>query len=257
MFIRRMSLLRKISILTLPLVFHSQVFAQSEEVIRRQGFAEHQKDAKQFDKARESGEQAYYEEQQIWELSKNRDLEEFKRQKKSVDMADDGPEAKKDALEKQEYEREYEKTRKAYAAQLEKKSNELAKQLGTLQSEETEYGLNEDRPRFDYKKRQMFGGKPVYKKGFGSSSGSSGGASGGFSPSSGGDSFPPPPSFDDFSNDGFPSPSGDDFSGEIPAPVPVPSFEDEGNFNENDFPPPPPPPPPLEGESIDFGGGDF
>jgi GT2 family glycosyltransferase len=49
--------------------------------------------------------------------------------------------------------------------------------------------------------------------------------------------------YDDFSNDGFPSPSGDDFSGEIPAPVPVPSFEDEGNFNENDFPPPPPPAP--------------
>lgn len=250
-----MSLLRKISIFTLPLVFHSQVFAQSEEVIRRQGFAEHQKEMKQFDKARESGEQAFYEEQQIWELTKDRDLEDFKRQKKNISMVDDGPEAKKDALEKQQYDQEYEKTRKAYAARIEKNAKELEKELGTLPSEEVEYGLNEDRPRYDYKKRQMFGGKPAYKKGGGSSS--SGSSSGGFSPSSGGDSFPPPPSFDDFSNDGFPSPPGDDFGGDIPAPVPIPSFEDEGNFNENDFPPPPPPPPPLEGESVDFGGGDF
>jgi hypothetical protein len=95
-------------------------------------------------------------------------------------------------------------------------------------------GLDTERPRYDYRKRAMFGAKQ--KLGSSASSGPSGSGS---TPSFGGrGSLPPPPTFDDISgaDNGY---------------VPAPNMDDFG-----DIPPPPPPPPPMyDGGTPDFGGG--
>lgn len=244
----------KFALILMPFVIHASASAESLEIIRRQGFAEHQSGLKMFEKARESGEQTYYEEQQIWELARERDLRDYKTRSKARTMDDDGPEAKLDAKDKKAFEEEYEKNRKTYVQKEKSDALVLENKLQKLATEEEEYGLTEQRPRYEYKKRPMFGGKPNFKKGSGASSGGGSGG-GGYRPTPSTGDFPPPPSFDDFSNESFPPPV-DDFGGDMAPPVPVPSFEDDGNFNENDFPPPPPPPPPFEGEGGDF-GGDF
>ncbi|MEN0058700.1 MAG: hypothetical protein AAGB31_07685 [Bdellovibrio sp.] len=214
--------------------------AQSLERERLSGFAEHQKDLKQFDRAREKGERAYWEAEEQKELQKIRELEEYKKNKKPVVQDDENsPEALADAREKRAQDDKREKERLAY---IEKKEPILNRQSVNLPSEEQELGLDELRPRYDYRKRAMFGAQPKYGKSFGSggSSGSgSGSSSGSFGGSGGGSmgggsSFPAPPTFDDFGGapDGF-----------VPSPM-----DDFGDI------PPPPPPPPLD---MDDAGGGF
>lgn len=223
-------------------------FAGAANVIsekdRLTGFAEHQNKFKQFDKAREQGERAYLEEEEQWEHQKNRDLADYKKNKKAILMPEDGPEAQADAAAKKRYEKEQEEARKSYA-ENKVVIEPLDRQALNLPSEARELGLESDRPRYDYKKRALYGASPRYGKvtpSYGSSSGSS-------SPSFSGSSsnFPPPPTFDDFGDGGYvPAPNMPDDFGDIPPPPPPPPppfGDDFGGFGSGtDFPPPPPPP---------------
>ncbi|MGE5085177.1 MAG: hypothetical protein ACM3MG_02690 [Bacillota bacterium] len=216
-------------------VVSSAAHAVSSEEIRLLGFAEHQKNNKQFDKAREQGEKAYLEETEQWELGRNRDLQEYRKTKKSQAMADDGPEARADEVERKKYQENYDKVRREYV--LEKsKDQALERSAKGLPTEAQELGLDQERPRYDYKKRAYFGAKPGKRvpspsSGGGSGSGSVGGGNNNATP------FPQPPAFDDFDN------------GYVPAPNISP--EDFG-----DVPPPPPPPAPIPGTFDNGFGGE-
>lgn len=219
--------------------------AQISEKERLSGFAEHQKNQERFDEARLKGERAYFEEEEQWENQKNRTLEGYKKTKKQAVVHDDGPEAKADAAAKIEYAKKYEEDRRAYAKKRSRQDVVVHEDLN-LPTEAQELGLNEERPRYDYRKRAMFGGQPKYGKVTGGSSSSAGGGSGRGSISPGGTSFPPPPTFDDFGGaDGgyVPAPSMPDDFGDIPPPPPPPMpMGDDFGGEGMDFPPPPPPP---------------
>lgn len=240
-----------------PAIAFSQVAAEKE---RLSGFAEHQNSEKQFDVARQQGERAYFEKEEQWEVQRERALLDYQRHKTKNEMTEDGPEAKADIAEKKNYEQEYEKSRIAYEA---KKSQMTQVRRGAgMPTEAQEYGLDVERPRYDYKKRASFGAPLKFgsaRPSSGSTRPSSPSYGGGYvppptydpGPTFGGDSgFPPPPTFDDFGGEGdggyVPAPNMEDY-GDVPPPPPPPPFGDDfggGGFNP-DFPPPPPPPPPF------------
>lgn len=241
---------RLTTLLLLTLMASSAAAAGPEET-RLKGFAQHQKELDRFDRARQQGERAHLEEEEQWENQKDRELEAYKRNKRNIVMTEDGPEAQTDAVAKKRWDDSYEKERRVYAAESARREA-LDRAANQLPSEAQELGLNEDRPRYDYRKRAMFGAKPKF--GSSGSSGSSGTSFGGGSSSP---SFPPPPTFDDFGGDGgyVPAPNMPEDYGDVPPPPPPPPppFGDDfgGGFGgDSDFPPPPPPPP-FEG------GGDF
>jgi hypothetical protein len=234
--------------------------AQDSEVDRLSGFAKHQSNDEQYDKARIQGEREYLEEVEQWEHKKERELQAYKTISKDrrVDMDEDSPDAKADAVQKKKLAEQYEEDRKKHSLSRAKNKSFDRQALG-LPSEIKELGLDQERPRYDYRKRASFGattklGKNTFKSSGSSSGGYSGGGGGG---SRGGNSFPPPPpAFDDFQDGGgyLPAPTlNDDYMGDIPPPPPPPPpFGGEGmGGGINDFPPPPPP------TFGDEGGGGF
>lgn len=214
------------------------------EEIRLRGFAEHQTDNSQFEKARQQGERAFYEEADQWQNQRERNLELYKREKKASVMSDDGIEARADAAEKKAQAADYQKSRIAY---VEKKAQEevLSREDKHLPTESQELGLDMERPRYDYRRRAAFGAKPKFGSNSSGGSSSSGGSFGG------GTGFPPPPTFDDFGGGGYvPAPNLPEDFGDVPPPPPPPpppGFGDDtfGGGYGNDFAPPPPPPPPF------------
>lgn len=233
------------SLILFPLLVSSLASAQVSEKERLSGFAEHQKNQIRFDEARRSGLKGFYEESEQWENQKNRALEAYRKTKKQEVLSEEGPEAKADAAEKKLYAEQYEESRRTYTS---KRTHQdvVVRESQDLPTEAEELGLTEVRPRYEYRKRVMFGGQPKYA-GKATSSGSSRS-----SISPGGSSFPPPPTFDDFggNNGGYvPAPNMPEDFGDIPPPPPppMPSGDDFGGFGaeSSDFPPPPPPPPPF------------
>lgn len=224
-------------------------WAQVSEKERLSGFAQHHKNLDRFEEARVKGERAYLEEEEQWENLKNRSLEEYKKNKKQIVMDEDGPEAKADALAKKGYDENREKERRAYEQEKAKQQLIVRENL-QLPSEAQELGLDELRPRYEYRKRALYGASPKYGKMPSSSGGRSSFGGGAISP--GGSSFPPPPTFDDFGGDGgyVPAPNMPDDYGDVAPPPPPPPFGDD--FGGGDFPPPPPPPPPFGEEGGDF-----
>lgn len=222
-----------------------KAFAVDTEEARLRGFSEHNSENIRFDKNRINGENEFLEEVEKWERQRARDAIEFKAQKKSKEMTDDGVEAKQDAAEKKKAAREYQASQRKYI--IEKSQQEkVSREKNNLPSEAQELGLDSNRPRYTYSKRASFGRKSKFG---GASSSSSGAASG-----IGNNSFPPPPNFDDFSSGGggyVPAPNLPEDFGDMPPPPPPPmmnpGFGDEGGFS-NDYSPPPPPPPPAFGE---------
>ena len=225
-----MILPRKLIFLLLLSTLAQRSFAAGAEEERLRGFAEHQSEDSQFDKARTQGERAYLEEAEQWENQRQRELDGFKKSKKEKEMTDDGPEFRADAADKKKLADEYDKNRRDYLAQSHK--DQVDREQKHLPTEAHELGLDELRPRYDYRKRAIFGAKTKVGS-------VGGGRFGGGSSSGSNTGFPPPPTFDDFGGSGS---SG----GYVPAPN-LP--EDFG-----DVPPPPPPPPPGFGNDT-FGGG--
>ncbi|WP_413584366.1 hypothetical protein [Bdellovibrio sp. HCB274] len=210
--------------------------ATDAEETRLRGFAEHQKRLERFDEAREGSKQAYMEEEEQWLSEKDRDRAAYIRNKpKAVAVRDENSaEYKAWEREKKAEEKAYNQARDEYSARAHKmeKLDREAKGLPTLAQE---LGLDEERPRFDFAKRN-----------FGTKSAASGTGSGRGSSFGGNSSFPPPPTFDDFSDGYVPAPNiqPEDF-GDVPPPPPPPMVPDfDGNFsNGSEFIPPPPPPP--------------
>lgn len=207
----------------------------ANEQARRSQFYPDRDGKKIFDSEREKGLGLFLEEQEKWDLIREKGLAEHRRQKKIESPVEGGPEFLADQKEK-----------KAEAAALDKARiitletrahfHTKAKQQGEDKQELDELGLAQNRPRYEFRKR----GKNKWVKGEGKPSGTTGGA---------------PPVFDDF-------PPQPDY---VPAPQPVEGFEDippppmnydsangappyGGNIDSGfgDVPPPPPPPPPQD-----------
>jgi hypothetical protein len=242
--------------LLLPRLVLAQSRAESNgeaEITRLRGFAEHQIDEAQFDRQRRKGETEFLEESEQWQKQKDADLAEHKKLRAEQKKAgsDTSVSAKEDAEEKLVWEKDYEKSRHAFAKEREKFDRS---KVSGLVTENEEFGLDSHRPRYDYKKRALYGAPLKYGKavpGTGSSSGAGGfsaGNPGASAPFGAGGNFPPPPSFDDFGDGYIPPPNlGGAFGDDIPPPPPPPPMDDF-----NDFPPPPPPPPPFMDEGGDF-----
>lgn len=224
--------------------------AQSEDE-RRKGFYQKQKQDKEFEQEREAGLKQYLKEQADWEEQRHKDILADKKRKKEEAPLENGPEYKADRKAKyQDYE-EYENSRRAFLKEKKthepKNASEAAKREAWAMEE---YGLDQDRPRFDVAKRNRFGGK-------GGTSSSPGGYSG--SPNTSAPSFPPPPVFDDFGGEGYvppPFPPAEPFEappeGFPPPPPPMPFPEGGTDFDGGGyFPPPPPPiPAPMDGDGF-------
>lgn len=224
-------------------------YATGSEELRLRGFAEHQKEIQQFDRARQGGHRSHYQKLNQWEIARKQNLDQYKKEKKENKMTEDSPEAMADAAVKQAYEEQRQKSFETHQAQQEKEVVDRRKK--NLPSEEEEFGLDKQRPRYDYKKRTLYGGEPKYRResmgtSFGGGRDSSGGTSFGDGYSGGSVDFPPPP--EDFGDGGYvPPPVVDEF-GESPPPY----DETYGNGEYENFPPPPPPPPPFEDGDGDF-----
>lgn len=241
------NLLASISVLVFSVVGHTM----GPEEFRLRGFAEHQKENEQFDRARQRGERAYYERLDQWETVRKRNLDQYKKEKKENKMTEESPEALADAAVKQAYEEQRLQSYRDYQAQ--QKAEVVDREKKNLPSEAEELGIDKQRPRYDYKKRALYGGEPKYRResmgtSFGGRDSSGGTSFGDGNYDSGTVDFPPPP--DDFGDGGYvPPPVVDEFGD---APPPPPYDETYGNGEYENFPPPPPPPPPF-----DESGGDF
>ncbi|MGZ3772250.1 MAG: hypothetical protein ACXVCY_00150 [Pseudobdellovibrionaceae bacterium] len=231
-------------------IFSSSVWSQTSEKARLSGFNEHNKEQEQFDTARAKGERAHLEEEEQWENQKNRTLHEYKKTKKKAEISDDGPEAKADDAEKKKFAEAYSKNKQDYLKEK-SKQEKVVREDAHLPSEAQELGLEVTRPRYNYRKRPLYGARQKYGKMPGASSNGSSGSSSGGSPYSGnsGSTFPPPPTFDDFGDGGYiPAPNMPDDFGDVPPPPPPSSFGNDFGGSDSFPPPPPPPPPPFGGD---------
>ncbi len=247
----RRGLVLSFSILSL-LLAASVGQAQTADLERLRGFAEHQSESQQFERQRARGERGFLEEQEQWERQRDKDLVEFRKHRAEKLMDDNGPEAQEDQKEKKTWSKNYEEDRKEYSKHEQKFDRKMYPELVT---EKQEFELTAERPRYAIKSRAMFGApQKLGQKGPGSS-GSMGGTK--TSSANSGPSFPSPPNFNDFGGDnGFvPAPNmNDNFGDDVPPPPPpMPgpnvAYPDMNDFN-GDIPPPPPPPMMND----DFGG---
>jgi len=229
-----------INIVGLYFSSHAQAQVEHPEVKRTRGFADYNRQKKLMELERDRGLSLHLERVEIEKREYNQALEEYrkiKRKEKPLEYTEAYQEKIQERKkEHRQTEQELENFRND--KKIEKRQLEQA-HLNKME----ELELPEDRPRFDIKKRTLYGatshfGKPSQLGGSSSGSGSSGGGfDGGGSnytppPSNSFDEFPPPPSF----------PGEDNF--DLPPPPPMP-FDDGGMGNVapfDDFPPPPSPP---------------
>lgn len=223
---------------------HARVEEHEMEQERLSGYREQVVETQIFDRERLRSYRAYLESLEKELFDKNKALREFKvAQKKQEKKEDESNSFEIFVKEKNE------ELREAETARLEYKRNRKKSQAIESQrdfSEEEELGIYVERPRYDYKKRALYGAKPKYKIAVSKS----GGAAAPYSPPDfGTDSGyippPPPPPIPEMPND--------QFFDEIPPPPPPPpimpgDFNNGGEFGDGYIPPPPPPPPMFDGE---------
>ncbi|MES3038294.1 MAG: hypothetical protein V4736_10340 [Bdellovibrionota bacterium] len=233
-------------ILSLTLQYsHAFLEADAVETERERlnGYAEFKEDQRIINREREKGETAFLEEQEKWARTQEKARKEFaadlSRKEKARSMVpyhewrDDKVAEMRDRAQKEE----------KFHADRKKNRREFKRPI----SEPKELEIYANRPRYEFRKRVLYGAAPSFK---GMGTGFGGGAAGGYqAPSSGGNAGAPPP-MEDFGDPSFTPPPvmpdvgtdpAMDFpnSAEIPPPPPPP-------FPEGDFPPPPPPPPGFE-----------
>lgn len=199
------------------------------ETQRLSEFNDFQKEKARFNLERERGLTDYLESIERHDLQRDRALSDYKKEKRNESPAEGGPEDMLDRAEKREYHYRWERAADLELARRAKEAFEK-KQARRILSEEEELDIYMKRPRFEHRKRALFGGTPKWMK-----DKKTGGADS-FSPSTTpSDNYVPatPPS-DFYTPPPLPLDSGsfDDFP-----PPPPPNFDD--------FPPPPPPPPPT------------
>ncbi len=217
-------------------VLIAQAQTEHPEVVRVRGFSEYKKQKTLEGKDRQKGQELHFEKIENEKREYYLALEEYRKQKRKEKPLEETPSylekiqvRKEERLRSQSELEEFKLSKKQERKQLEQA------RLNKLE----ELGLPEQRPRFDIRKRTLFGATSSFGKlkNTGSNSTSSPVDSGTnfYSPPPASfDEFPPPPSF----------PGEDNF--DLPPPPPPPMPFDEGtSFNNmpfDEFPPPPPPP---------------
>lgn len=213
---------------------------------RREHFNEDRLAKKIFSHEREKGLASFLEDQEKWDLIREKGLAEYRKQKQTRSPVEGGPEYLEDQKRKNIENKKMERARELTVSirdQILSKENPNSR----TEEEMEELGLLQNRPRFDLRKR---GKNHWIKKGtMGENLNKSTSDSSGFSP--------PPPAFDDYpiQPDYIPAPI-EGFE-EIPPPPPPPINFDGGGMNgfpyngniDSGFgepPPPPPPPPPFD-----------
>ena len=217
--------------------------AASHDQNRKLQFHQDRDGKKIFSTEREKGLAGFLEEQERWDLVRERGLAEHRKQKKTSSPQEGGPEYRDDVHLKKI---ESQKMDEARLLVVKTREQIAMKASPTAAADEMEeLGLVPVRPRFDYRKRAS--NKWVKKVPGETAPGKSSPGAGGFSP--------PPPAFDDYpiQNDYLPANNPIDGFEEIPPPPPPIDFEGAaaGIYNGNidtgfgEVPPPPPPPPPY------------
>lgn len=211
---------------------------------RLSGYKDHVLESQIYDRERLRAYHAYLESVEKDLFEKQKALREFKLALKKQGKSDDESINFKVFLEEKNAEmKEY------WEAELEYKKNKKKSSIIENRrdfTEEEELGIYAERPRYDYKKRALYGAKPKYKiatKGGSSNNGAN--SSPDFAPDFATDSGfipPPPPLPTDMPNEPF-------YDEIPPPPPPIPSdFGNGGDFGDGYIPPPPPPPPMFDGE---------
>lgn len=212
---------------------------------RLAGFSEHSASEKIYDQEREKGRRAFLEEEEQWQQERMNAATEYRKIKKLQSPTEEGPEYKTNLEKRAARKEEANKIREEYVKYKAVIAARHSQRVAVTPEEEL--NLQKIRPRYELKKRVLYGA--AAKKSGSSSSAyfppsSSGGSSGGFTP--------PPYDPGNGVNNGFAQPNMPDFD-EMPPPPPppLPGGFDEGGFG-GDFPPPPPadfsdfpPPPPM------------
>ncbi len=240
--------LRTLGVFLIGVLVSAHSLAQSEEA-RYRGFLLQQKADKEFDQEREAGLKDYLEDQADWEEQRKKDRQADKQRKVQEAPSVNSPDYRADLEEKYKEYEEHKRSRKAYA----KEQKELEPKNTKEQEKRDEwalkeYGLDRERPRFDIAKRNLYGNKP----GISTPSSNSGSIHDGNSPLP---NFPPPPTFDDFSDGYVPPPFPPPESFEpppegFPPPPPIPFPGEPGSDFDGGYFPPPPPPMPMDGSSF-------
>jgi hypothetical protein len=209
---------------------------------RLRSFKAEELNNKIFDEEREKGLAEFLEDQEKWDLIRERGLQEYRQQKNNNSTPKEGgPEYQEYLEEKESQDARYERSRQIHVRTREMVKRNVDPNLAKIENEEL--GLNNERPRYDLRKRsrnKWVNGGSRGSGGF-SGSGSSGSSaydnnippSNEFVPAP---EFPPaPPAFD----------AGDDFT-------PAPAFDPTTGMplDGGAVPPPeiniPPPPPPTD-----------
>jgi hypothetical protein len=224
------------------------------ETKRRNDFKVNRAGQKTYEQEREKGLSLFLEEQEKWDITREKGLKEQRVQRlKSVEMDENSPEYRQDQKEKKKYEADLELSRQKQVA-TKQQVIELFKNKVNV-TEEVELGVYNDRPRYAQRARGSNKWSAKSKLGGGGSGASSSASSnsGGGAWDGGGNSgttapfdYPPIPNQDYMPTDNF-----DD----LPPPPPMMPYEGYGAPNGGDMPfnggssefaPPtgyPPPPP--------------
>lgn len=226
--------------------FSPDLNVQAKQQKRRlDGFNEHNADALRYNRIRESGETQFNEDLLKWAEEREFLTKKYKNEKaleaKNVNQRYKEQKTHEQAMAADEV--AFAKNQKKYIIAREKVKADSVRKF----SEEQELKIFETRPRYDDKKRSLYGAKAKYSLSKPGGSSSSSGYSGG-----GNDDYsappPPPPPMDSGNMDYFPPPPPPPPMDDYNVPPPPPSDEYGNPVTDYGMPPPPPP---------DFGQGGY
>lgn len=221
----------------------------NHNLMRLKAYRSEVRDNRIYETEREKGLAEHLEEQERWDMLRERGLRDYRREKLAdASPEEGGPEYREYLKEKQASARVYERSRENYVSA---RNRILAGSRSLISKlEEQEYDLDAGRPRYDIRKRSR--NKWVSSgSGRGGGSSSAGMSGGGYVPPPAPDmqepaqpvaDFPPLPDF---------PPAPAPYEGYEDMPVPPPVYDGTAGgvpFDQNYAPevaiPPPPPPPP-------------
>lgn len=212
----------------------------NHDIERLKSYKKETANNKIFEYEREKGLGEFFEEQERWDLIRERGLREYLKQKSPVVLDETSELYKKDLKEKASADSRYEQSRAAHVRTRDKIRSLQPRSLAILEAEELQ--IFTDRPRYDLRKKRT----NKWALGAGAKSGASAGAPGfqGSAPPPVNNDFTPPPPLD------FPAaPAPYEGFEELPPP---PIYDSSMNTSipydpsfggEMSIPPPPPPPP--------------
>lgn len=208
---------------------------------RIKSFRDEVRNNKIFDVEREKGLGEFLEEQEKWELIRDRGLREYRTQKRQSSPREGGLEHDEYLEQKESEDALYERSRQVHVRTRNRVMNLTLENLSSL--EMSELGLDLYRPRYELRKRAN--NKWVGTGTSGSKSGFSNGSASYQAPPPPPMDIPPPPEFP-----AAPAPY-EGYDDQI-QPAPVPSYDPSSgvpydpSFGAENVPPPPPPPPDFD-----------